>query len=82
MIDEPKLKKGGIAKCYNGIEHEIIEVSNDYDEVSEYDSTGACAADLEEYKAFEDAVFVAVKSLSDGQHYVFLCSRESEVLGD
>jgi hypothetical protein len=82
LIKEPKLKKGGRAECYNGVTHDIIEVSNTYDEVAEYDSTGACAADLEEYKAFEDAIFVAAKNISDGQSYVFICSRDSDILGD
>jgi hypothetical protein len=82
LIKEPILKKGGIAKCYNGDTHEILEVSSDYDEVAEYDSTGACAADLEEYKNFEDGLFVAVKCLSNGNNYVFICSRDSEILGD
>lgn len=82
LVKEPLLKKDCIAKCYNGFSHKIIKVSNIYDEVSKYDSTGACAADLEEFEAFEDAIFVAAKNISDGQYYVFCCSRNSTILGD
>lgn len=82
LNNEPKLKKGGRAECYNGVTHDIIEVSNTFEEVAEYDSNGACSADLEKYNAFDDAIFVAVKNLSDGQSYVFCCSRDSEILGD
>ena len=82
MVKEPILKKGEIAKCYNGVEYEIIEVSNEYNEVAGYDSNGICAADLEEYKAFDDALFIAVRRLSDRNYFVFCCSRDSEILGD
>ncbi len=92
---EPVIKKGDIRKCYGGLDYEVLEVSNSYDEVSEYDTTGACLECSTEELLAEiagldpaDALFVAVRLAVDSERdehfltFVFLTSRDSEILGE
>jgi hypothetical protein len=81
-MEEPKLKKNQMAKCWHGFSYQIIEVSNDYDEIAKYDLNKACKKDLLEYGPYDDAIYVAARKIIDNQTYVFMCSRNSETLGD
>ena len=85
----PRMEIGDKVRCYNNEEYEVIEISNDYEEIAKYDSTGACQEFVDEMNLAEDTFddenckwFVAVKHLERGDNYVFGVSHDSEILGE
>jgi hypothetical protein len=76
----PKLKKGMMVESHEGILYEVMEVSDDYSEVEQFDD-GRCAEDMEEYLPYDDAIYVVARA-ENGSFTVFCCSRDSMILGD
>ncbi len=92
-IKEPIIKVGDVREDYGGIKYTVLEISNTYDEVSQYDWNGACLEFSTEEQLIEanidpeDALYCAVKAfdldgMSHRDTYVFIISRESTTLGD
>lgn len=93
-VKEPKIKAGQIRKCYNGHEYKVIKLSNDFEEVRKYDLIGMCDAYSTEEKLIntgldpEDVLYCAVVNNDEHENelynrfFVFLVSRDSEILGE
>jgi hypothetical protein len=92
-IEEPIIKVGDVRKCYGGLEYKVLEVSNTYNEVSEYDINGTCQDVSTDEQLIEcglnpdDVLYCAVESTdSETRKYikslVFVSSRDSIILGE
>ncbi len=86
---EQSMKVGDEVICYDNEKYKVIEISNDFEEISSYDSSGACRNFIREMNLAEDNFdetgcdwFVAVKHLKSGDHYVFGISHGSNILGE
>jgi hypothetical protein len=82
-VKEPTIKAGEIRKDYDGCLNEVLVVSNDFNEVSQYDFHGECEYELAESESVPgDCLFIAARKISTAICYVYPTSRNSEILGE
>ncbi len=86
-IREPKVKAGDTVKDYNGYKYTVLIISNDFQEVSRYDS-GAMYLDIKTIDQLEDEginpddlLYCAVEN-EFGKPLVFPITRDSRILGE
>jgi hypothetical protein len=85
-IRDPKVKAGDVVKDYSGIEYKVLIVSNEYNEVEKYDSTGMYL-DIKTDEQLEDdgvdpADFLYCAVQRDSRTFVFPIMRDSRILGE
>lgn len=84
---EPKIKVGDIVKDFNGYDYKVHEISNEYNEVSKYDSLSFCFdystdEQLREFGLDPEGVLYCAVENSFNKTFVFLISRDSTILGE
>jgi len=67
----PPIKSGDIVKLYSGKCFEVIQASLCFNDVKQYDSTGAGQESADE-RVTDNFIFVAVKDPKSNETYVYL----------